>query len=102
MARKPEDIRVSATSRIWGIATAMLALCIPLAAVTNSGAILPLAVILGAAIGTIAVWRSSNNQLRNSSLSTSSVKELEQRVANLEIICSSQELDLQKKLKQLE
>jgi hypothetical protein len=30
------------------------------------------------------------------------VKELEQRVANLEIICSSQELDLQKKLKQLE
>ncbi len=102
MVGKPEDIRVSATSRIWGIATAMLALCIPLAAVTNSGAILPLAVILGSAIGTVAVWRSSNNQLRNSSLSTNSVKELEQRVANLEIICSSQELDLQKKLKQLE
>lgn len=103
MARKFEkDIRVAATSKIWVLATGMLAICIPLSAVTKSGAILPLAVISGAAVGTVAVWRSSDNQPKNSSLLTNSVKELEQRVGNLEIICSSQELDLQNKIKQLE
>ncbi len=103
MARKPEtDIRVAATSKIWGIATAMLALCIPLSAVTRSGPILPLAVISGAAVGTVAVWRSSDNQSKTSPLLTNSIKELQQRVANLEIICSSQELDLLNKIKQLE
>lgn len=103
MARKFEkDIRVAATSKIWVLATGMLAICIPLSAVTKSGAILPLAVISGAAVGTVAVWRSSDNQSKNNPLLTNSVKELEQRVANLEIICSSQELDLQNKIKQLE
>jgi hypothetical protein len=103
MARKSEtDIRVAATSKIWGIATAMLALCIPLSAVTRSGPILPLAVISGAAVGTVAVWRSSDNQSKTSPLLTNSIKELQQRVANLEIICSSQELDLLNKIKQLE
>jgi hypothetical protein len=103
MARKPEtDIRVAATSKIWGFATGMLALCIPLSAVTKSGAILPLAVMSGAAVGTVAVWRGSDNQSRNKPLLTNSIKELEQRVANLETICSNQELDLQNKIKQLE
>ena len=103
MSRKFErDVRVTATSKIWTIATGMLAICIPLVAVTRSGAILPLAVISGAAVGTVAVWRSSNNQSNNSLLLTHKIKELEQRLANLEIICSSQELDLQNKIRQLE
>ena len=79
----------------------MLAICIPLSAVTKSGAILPLAVISGAAVGTVAVWRSSNNQSRNPLL-TDSIKTLEQRIVNLETICSNQELDLHSKIKQLE
>lgn len=104
MARKPErDIRVASTSRIWGFATAMLVICIPLVAITGrSGAILPLAVIAGAAIGTVAVWHGSNNQSKTSPLLTNSIKDLEQRMANIEIICSSQELDFQSKIKQLE
>ena len=103
MAPKPErNIRVAATSKIWSIATGMLALCIPLSAVTKSGAILPLAVISGAAVGTVAVWRSSDSRSRSSSLLTNSIKTLEERVANLETICSHQELDLQRKIKQLE
>lgn len=103
MARKSErDIRVAATSKIWGIATGMLALCIPLSTFTRSGPILPLAVISGAAVGTVAVWRSSDNKSKTNPLLTNSIKELEQRVANLEIICSSQELDLLNKIKQLE
>lgn len=102
MAPLPEkDIRAAATSKIWGFATGMLAICIPLTAVTRSGAILPIVVISGATVGTVAVWRKSNNQSRNPLL-TNSIKELEQRVANLETICSSQELDLQSKIKHLD
>jgi len=102
MARKPEkDIRVTATTRIWAFATIMLGICIPLSAITGS-VVLPLAVILGAFAGTVVVWRSSDNQPRNSLLLTNNVKQLEQRLANLEIICSSQELDLHSKFKQLD
>jgi hypothetical protein len=102
MAHKTEkDIRVAATSRIWVLATVMLAICIPLSAITGS-VLLPIAVILAAAVGTIAVWRSSDNQSKTSPLLTNSVKHLEQRVSNLEIICSSQELDLHSKIKHLE
>ena len=102
MARKSErDTRIAATSTIWGLATIMLALCIPLVAITNSGAILPLAVVLAATVATVTVWRSWDDSSRNR-LSTNSVKQLEQRVTNLEIIYSSQELDLHHKIKQLE
>jgi len=92
---------IAATSIIWFFATGMLAICIPLVDITGSE-ILPLAVITGAAVGTFAVWHSSDNQLRNSPLPTNSMKELEQRVANLEVICSSQELALHNTIKQLE
>ncbi len=102
MARKPEkDIRVTATTRIWGFATIMLAVCIPLSAITSS-VVLPLAVILGAVVGTVVVWRSLDNQSKTSPFLTNNVKQLEQRVANLEIICSSQELDWHSKIKQLD
>lgn len=100
--KSERNIRVAATSKIWSFATGMLALCIPLSAATKSGVILPLAVLSGAAVGTVAVWRSSDNQSRNSLLSTNSIKILEQRVANLETICNNQELDLQRKIEQLE
>lgn len=99
--KSEKNIRVAATSKIWTFATGMLAICIPLSAVTRSGAILPLAVISGAAVGTVAVWRSSNNQSRNPLL-TDSIKTLEQRIVNLETICSNQELDLHSKIKQLD
>jgi len=95
------DVRVAATSKIWTFATGMLAICIPLSAVTKSGAILPLAVISGAAVGTVAVWRNSEQQSR-SPLLTNNIKTLEQRVTNLETIWSNQELDLQSKIKQLD
>lgn len=102
MAHKPEkDIRVAATSRIWVFATGMLAICIPLTSVTRSDAILPIIVISGATVSTVAVWRRSDNQLRTS-LSTNNIKQLEQRIANLEIICSSQELDFRSKIEHLE
>ena len=69
--------RVAATSVIWGVSAGMLAICIPLVIVTKTGAILPLAAIVGAAVATFAVWRGENKNAQ--------VKQLEERIAFLEI-----------------
>ena len=97
-----KDVRVAATSRIWGLTVAMLAICIPLSAVTRSGPILPLAAITGAAVSTTAVWRSDDKKSSNNLLPQQKVELLEQRIANLETIVSSDDFDLQMKIKQLE
>ncbi|GAB1538274.1 hypothetical protein NUACC21_09320 [Scytonema sp. NUACC21] len=109
MAKKSEqnleqyqDVRVVATTRIWGIAMGMMAICIPLTAITRT-AILPLATITGAAVGTVVVWRSDNKKSKNNSyISQQQIELLEQRMANLETIVSSEDFDLRMKIKQLE
>lgn len=95
-----KDVRVAATSRIWGIAAGMLAICIPLSDETDSGPILPLAVIAGAAVGTAAVWKS--DQKSQTTLPPYQVQQIEQRLANLETIISADDLDLRLKTHQLE
>lgn len=77
--------RVAATSIIWGVSGGMLAICIPLVMLTESGAILPLATIIGAAVATFPVWQGENKN--------SEVKQLEERIAFLETIASTEELD---------
>jgi hypothetical protein len=96
------DARVSATSKIWGTTVGILALCIPLSAVTRSGAILPLAAIGGAAAGTVAVWRSDDKKSKPHYLQQQQIELLETRIANLETIISSNDFDLQMKFKHLE
>ncbi|GAA6622605.1 hypothetical protein [Scytonema sp. NUACC26] len=97
-----QDARVAATTRIWGISVAMLALCIPLTAITRSS-ILPLATITGAAVGTVAVWRSDDRKYKkNNYLPQDKMELLEQRIADLETIVSSDEIDLQRKIKQID
>lgn len=98
--KEHKDVRVATTSIIWGISVAMLALCIPLTAITRN-AILPLATITGAAVGTIAVWRSDDKKSKTSYLQHQQVELLEQRIANLETIVSSNDFELQTKIKQL-
>lgn len=95
-----KDVRVAATSRIWGLSVAMLALSIPLTAITRS-AIIPLATIAGAAVGTVAVWRSDEKKSKTNYLQQQQVELLEQRIADLETIVSSNDFDLQMKIKQL-
>lgn len=51
--------KIGSTAIIWGFSTGMLAICIPLVSMTESGVILPLAVVCGATISTIVVWVSS-------------------------------------------
>lgn len=97
-----KDLRVMATGEIWGFATVMLALCIPLSAVTKSGPILPLAALTGAAVGTVAVWRSDDKKNPQNNLPPTQVELLEQRLANLETIVSSEDLNLHQKFQQLE
>ncbi|MBE9127765.1 MULTISPECIES: hypothetical protein [unclassified Coleofasciculus] len=99
---KETKAKIATTAIIWGFGTGMLAICIPLVAITKSGVILPLAVILGASGGTAVVWRSASQQSRDALELTSNVKQLNERVGTLETICSSDELDIQKRLKQLE
>jgi hypothetical protein len=97
-----EDVRVAATSRIWGLTVGILAICIPLSAVTRSGPVLPLAAIGGAAVGTVAVWRSDDKKSKGGYLQPQQVELLEQRIADLETIVSSDDFDLRMKIKQLE
>ncbi|MCX7592278.1 MAG: hypothetical protein N2235_00690 [Fischerella sp.] len=97
-----QDVRVTATSKIWGITVGILAVCIPLSAVTKSGPLLPLAAIAGAAVGTVAVWRYDDQESRTNYLQPQQLQKLEQRIENLETIVSSYDFDMQRKLKQLE
>ena len=80
----------------------MLVVCIPLTGITRS-TILPLATIAGAAVGTVAVWRSDDRKSRkNNYLPQDRVELLEQRIANLETIITRDDFDLRMKIKQVE
>lgn len=97
-----KDIRSATTTKIWGIAVGMLGICIPLTAITRSGPILPLAVITGAAVSTVAVWRSSDNKSGSNTLSLHNMEALEERIANLEIIVGTDAINFDQRLKQLD
>lgn len=104
MARQGEGqvSKVFATAIIWAFATGMLGICVPLAGLTNSGVLLPLIAMLGASGSTMMVWRPPQHRPRQLPEQMTSLQTLEQRVKNLETICSSPEFDLQKLLKQIE
>ena len=82
-----KDIRVEATFIIWGCATGMMAICISLVSISQSGFILPLAVILGASVCTISIWHRDRQEKLES---VDSFQQIEQRVRDLETICSSE------------
>ncbi|MDJ0900307.1 MAG: hypothetical protein QNJ55_16000 [Xenococcus sp. MO_188.B8] len=91
--------KIATTAIIWGFATGMIAICIPLVAISRSGIILPLAVILGASTSTVIVWRDANQkavELANN------LQQIEQRIRNLETICSSEDFDFNYQSKQLD
>ncbi|NJN57256.1 MAG: hypothetical protein HC879_07005 [Leptolyngbyaceae cyanobacterium SL_5_9] len=100
MQQNGKTQQVVATGLIWGFATGMLALCIPLVALTRGNLILPLGVITGASVGTVAVWRDAKHRDLASGARLS--ENLEQRVANLEAIVGNDEIHLQSQLKPME
>jgi hypothetical protein len=107
MARKSEkeesnkDVRLAATTRIWGCTVAILAISVPLSIPLRSS-LIPLAAIGGAAAGTFAVWNSDEKKAQNKFLQQQQIELLERRIGDLETIISSDDLDLRVKLKIIE
>ncbi len=85
-ATTEKNPKVRATETIWGIAIGMFGICIPLVAMTESGAIIPLLVALSAGGGTAAVWLSPDKRQQEETHAVQMVKRLEERVINLETI----------------
>ncbi len=77
-----KNIEVDSTAIIWGCTTGMMAIF------AQSSIILPLAVILGATISTVAIW---NNDSKKYLESSNNFREIKQRVSDLETICINQD-----------
>lgn len=54
-----QGVRIGSTAIIWSLATGMMAISIPIIKMTGTGIILPLAVIVGVSLSTMAIWLSS-------------------------------------------
>ena len=100
--RNNSDPRTQSTSIIWGCAVGMFALCIPLIRLTQSAAMIPFAIALGAGAGTAAVWRPDRRIQNRSEHEQQSLRSLEERIANLETIASHGKLDTQYQFKSLD
>ncbi len=97
-SKNSKDIRLAATSKIWSLAIAMFAICIPLSAATRSGPILPLAVVVGTTMGTASVWKGSIAESTSDRLMADKIKQLEGRIADLETIITSEEINWRQSL----
>ncbi len=105
--RPEQDIRITATTRIWAFATGMMALWTPMAialfnlayrdgAFAWAAIIPPLAIITAATVATKAVWRAfveaPQKQLPAPPSPPSDLTQLEERLSNLEMISSYERL----------
>ncbi|MEQ9670831.1 hypothetical protein [Coleofasciculus sp. G2-EDA-02] len=100
MIRQTEGagFKLAATAIIWGFATGMLGICIPLVSMTESGVILPLAVIIGASFTTAVVWLSFSQVSRNTFDLINSIESLNESEATLNTIDNSDNVDSQQKI----
>lgn len=54
-----QGVKIGSTAIIWSLATGMMAISIPIIKMTGTGIVLPLAVIIGVSLSTIAIWLST-------------------------------------------
>ena len=94
--------RIATTAIIWGFATGMIAICIPIIDITDDAIILPLAVVLGTTGSTVVVWLSGGHYRRKIDELSNKLQVIQERVIDLETIRSTQELEIEKKFKELE
>lgn len=94
--------RIATTAIIWGFATGMIAICIPIIDITDDAIILPLAVVLGTSGSTVAVWLSGGHYRHKIDDLSNKFQVLQERIMDLETICSTQELEIGRKFEQLE
>lgn len=84
------DIRLAATKWIWSLSVFGLLACVPIIALLENYTILPLAIIFAATVSTVSVWifvKPTNL------LEETEVKQLQERVSNLEEIICRGDLD---------
>ena len=85
--------KLAATAIIWGFATGMLGICIPLVSMTDSGVILPLAVIIGASFTTAVVWLSFSRVSINGLDSSNSIEASKEQKAILDTMDNPENFD---------
>lgn len=90
---KGAGFKLAATAIIWGFSTGMLGICIPLVSVTDSGFILPLAVIIGASFTTAVVWLSFNRVSSNSVDLSDRIEALKEQKTNLDTMDNNEKID---------
>lgn len=93
-SREKNGMKVGTTAIIWGFATGMIAICIPIISMTHSDIFLPLTIILGATISTVVVWRNCKEKVIQLS---DNFQQMEQRVKDLETICSREDFEANNK-----
>lgn len=54
-----QGVKIGSTAIIWSLATGMMAISIPIIKMTETGIILPLAVVIGVSLSTVAIWLST-------------------------------------------
>lgn len=101
--QKPVDQRAKAIGNIWQAAVALLAVSISLSLVLRS-AVIPLTIIVGAVLVTLYLWNVSSTDreaedAENDAL-RAKIKELEERLANVEIINRFEDRLAEKRLRQ--
>ncbi|MBO3460776.1 MAG: hypothetical protein KME33_09135 [Aetokthonos hydrillicola CCALA 1050] len=94
-------MRVAAISKIWGLTVGIVAVSIPVSIANETGVVIPIAAIGGASLSSVAIWRSDDQKSKNRHLQQRQIELLEQRIANLETIIGSNDLDLERKIQQL-
>ncbi len=100
-AQPAQDPRTKVISDIWLYATGMLAIALALGSSMRYSFLAPIAILSGATVGTVVVWKSRPGEER-SPLSPQALAQVEERLANLEAIASSGELDLAQRIERLE
>ena len=85
--KPPEDRREQVTVRLWKIAALMLFIAnAPTSRSPLYGLIISLCVLAAVAIGTWIIWKSEYFQMKPEASTQQQLKDLEERLANLETI----------------
>lgn len=88
------DARPDAIGQVWGTAVGMLAICIPLCVLLKSAA-LPIIVICAAGLVSMYVWKNEPRKTATADQEAEAlrarIQELEERLANVEVINSFEE-----------
>lgn len=102
-AQPAKDPRTKVIGDMWFCATGMLAIALALGSSMRYSFIAPIAILSGATVGTVVVWKSRPEEERSpTALPPQALAQLEERLANLEAIATRGELDLAERIERLE